>query len=90
MSADEQTRSFASRAEWEEWLAARHEISSGVWLKIAKKGTGIAGVSYEAQSTATVPDDLQVALDHNAAAAAFFATLDSRNRYAILHRIQET
>jgi hypothetical protein len=29
MSADEQTLSFASRAEWEEWLAARHEISSG-------------------------------------------------------------
>jgi uncharacterized protein YdeI (YjbR/CyaY-like superfamily) len=34
-----------------------------------------------------VPDDLQAELDRNAKAKAFFATLDSRNRYAILHRI---
>ena len=33
-------------------------------------------------------EDLERELDANAQAAAFFATLDSRNRYAILHRIQ--
>jgi uncharacterized protein YdeI (YjbR/CyaY-like superfamily) len=36
-----------------------------------------------------VPDDLAAALAGNEAAAAFFATLDGRNRYAILYRVQE-
>ena len=45
--------------------------------------------AYDSPSTASVPDDLQRELDQNEAAAAFFATLDSRNRYAILYRIQD-
>ena len=44
--------------------------------------------AYDSQGTATVPDDLQAELDRNPAAKAFFATLNSRNRYAILFRIQ--
>lgn len=44
--------------------------------------------AYDAQSIATVPPDLQAALDANPKAAAFFATLDSRNRYAVLFRTQ--
>jgi uncharacterized protein YdeI (YjbR/CyaY-like superfamily) len=44
--------------------------------------------AYDAPSTATVPEDLQAALDARPEAAVFFATLNSRNRYAILHRIQ--
>jgi len=44
--------------------------------------------AYDSPSRATVPDDLAAALGKNARAAAFFATLDSRNRYAILHRVQ--
>jgi uncharacterized protein YdeI (YjbR/CyaY-like superfamily) len=36
---------FASAAEWEEWLEANHASSDGVWLKLAKKGSGIASVS---------------------------------------------
>ncbi len=43
--------------------------------------------AYESQSTATVPDDLQKALDANPAAQAFFDTLNSVNRYAILYRV---
>jgi len=43
--------------------------------------------AYASQSKAVVPGDLQAELDRNAEAKAFFATLDSRNRYAILHRI---
>jgi uncharacterized protein YdeI (YjbR/CyaY-like superfamily) len=43
--------------------------------------------AYASPSKAVVPDDLQAELDRNAKARAFFATLDSRNRYAILHRI---
>ena len=45
--------------------------------------------AYEGQKTAAVPDDLQRELDQHAAARALFATLDSRNRYAILYRIQD-
>jgi uncharacterized protein YdeI (YjbR/CyaY-like superfamily) len=157
--------SFGSQHEWEEWLAENHATSSGLWLKIAKKGSGIQTVShaealdvalcygwidgqrdkldadfflqrftprtsrsrwskincgkatkliehgqmkgaglreveraradgrwdaaYEGQSTATVPDDLQRELELNNRARAFFSTLDSRNRYAILYRLQD-
>jgi uncharacterized protein YdeI (YjbR/CyaY-like superfamily) len=156
---------FASQSAWEDWLEAVSASSSGVWLKLAKKGCAESTVSYaeaveaalcfgwidgqkrplsddywlqrftprkprskwskinrakaedltaagrmrpeglrqveaaqadgrwaaayEAQSTATVPDDLQRALDHDETAAAFFAALDRANRYAILYRIQE-
>ena len=45
--------------------------------------------AYDAQSTASVPADLQQELDENPGAAAFFATVDSANRYAVLYRIQE-
>jgi uncharacterized protein YdeI (YjbR/CyaY-like superfamily) len=44
--------------------------------------------AYDSSSKATVPDDLRSALDNNAKAKAFFETLDSRNRYAVLFRIQ--
>jgi uncharacterized protein YdeI (YjbR/CyaY-like superfamily) len=44
--------------------------------------------AYAAQSRATVPDDLRAALDAVPAARAFFAALDSHNRYAILHRVE--
>jgi len=43
--------------------------------------------AYDPQSTMTVPADLQAELDKSAEAQAFFTRLDSRNRYAILHRI---
>ena len=44
--------------------------------------------AYDSASKTTVPDDFQAALDSNALAKEFFATLDGRNRYAILFRIQ--
>ncbi|RSZ38687.1 bacteriocin-protection protein [Variovorax beijingensis] len=44
--------------------------------------------AYDAQSIATVPPDLQAALDANREAATFFAKLDSRNRYSVLFRTQ--
>lgn len=156
---------FASQQQWEVWLDANHAISKGVWLKIAKKGTAIATVSYEealdialcygwidgqkasfdeefwlqrftprgkrsrwskvnrakvadlteqgrmksaglaeveratrdgrwddayeGQRNATVPEDLQSELDKNPEARAFFASLDSRNRYAVLYRVHD-
>jgi uncharacterized protein YdeI (YjbR/CyaY-like superfamily) len=45
-------------------------------------------MAYTSASNSTVPDDLQTALDANPEARTFFATLNSRNRYAILFRIQ--
>ncbi len=47
---------FASREAWEEWLAAHHETADGVWLKLAKTGSGIASVSR--------PEALEVALSY--------------------------
>jgi uncharacterized protein YdeI (YjbR/CyaY-like superfamily) len=44
--------------------------------------------AYDSPSRATVPDDLAAALARSKRAAKAFETLDSRNRYAILHRIQ--
>ena len=157
--------SFLSPDEWEEWLEDEHATSRGVWLKIARKGTGRLSVSYDealdvalahgwidgqkgryddehwvqrftprtprsrwskincaragaliaagrmrpaglaeverakadgrweaaydGQSTATVPEDLQRALDASPAARDFFATLSGANRYAILYRVQD-
>jgi uncharacterized protein YdeI (YjbR/CyaY-like superfamily) len=40
------TLSFASAAEWEEWLEEHHASSDGLWVKIAKKGSGIESVRY--------------------------------------------
>lgn len=157
--------SFASRQAWEAWLAEHNLTSSGLWLKIARKGSGAFTVSYaealdvalcygwidgqkdrfdddhwlqrftprkpgsrwskinrdravvlieqgemkpaglraieqaradgrwdaayEGQRSATVPDDLRRELEKDETAGAFFSTLDSRNRYAILYRIQD-
>ena len=54
----------------------------------AAKADGRWARAYDSPATSTIPPDLQAALDANVEAAAFFATLDSRNRYAILYRIQ--
>jgi uncharacterized protein YdeI (YjbR/CyaY-like superfamily) len=164
-AADLPRLSFASRAEWDAWLEANHGSSSGVWLMLAKKGSGARTVSrtdalevalcygwidsqaaslddevwlqrftprtrrskwsqinrkaaedliasgsmrpaglaeveaakqdgrwdiaYASQRTMSVPEDLQRKLDANPAAREFFEQLDSRNRYAILYRIQD-
>jgi uncharacterized protein YdeI (YjbR/CyaY-like superfamily) len=45
---------FPSPAEWEEWLENNHAESKGVWIKMAKKGSGIESVHY--------PDVLESAL----------------------------
>jgi uncharacterized protein YdeI (YjbR/CyaY-like superfamily) len=167
MSSDRElpTIAFASRDAWRAWLAEQHQASPGLWLKIAKKGSGIDSVSYadaldvalchgwidgqkaafddsywlqrftprkprsrwsklncdralrliearemkpaglaeveraqadgrweaayDGQSAATVPDDLERALDANERARDFFATLNRVNRYAILYRIND-
>jgi uncharacterized protein YdeI (YjbR/CyaY-like superfamily) len=53
------------------------------------KADGWWDSAYDAQSTATVPEDFRRDLEKNEVAREFFATLDSRNRYAILYQIQD-
>lgn len=55
-------------------------------VELAKRD-GRWAAAYEGQRVITVPEDLQQALDCDKKAAAFFATLDSKNRYAVLFRI---
>lgn len=38
---------FASRGAWEAWLEEHHATSEGLWLKIAKKGSGLETVTYD-------------------------------------------
>jgi uncharacterized protein YdeI (YjbR/CyaY-like superfamily) len=156
--------SFAGPGAWADWLASNHASSGGVWLKLAKKASGVASVTYaealevalawgwidgqkkshddaawlqkftprgaksiwskinrekalslitagkmkpaglaeveraqrdgrweaayDSPRSAAVPEDLAAALAGNARAAAFFATLNAANRYAMLFRLQ--
>lgn len=55
----------------------------------AAEADGRWEAAYEGQRTAKVPPDLQRELDANPAAAEFFASLSSANRYAIVYRLDE-
>lgn len=39
-------RLFATRAAWSEWLEKNHRKSAGLWLRLAKKGSGLRSVTY--------------------------------------------
>jgi len=52
------------------------------------KQDGRWDAAYPPASGSTVPDDFRQALDANTKARAFFATLDSQNRFSMLFRIQ--
>jgi uncharacterized protein YdeI (YjbR/CyaY-like superfamily) len=163
--ATEDEMPFESQEAWRAWLHDQHADSGGIWLKLAKKGSGIASVTrgeavdaalcygwidgqarsiddtywlqrftprrrgskwskincakvgelteaglmqpagqrevdaakadgrweaaYAGPATATVPDDLTAALAAKPRAKAAFDAANSRNRYAVLHRIQD-
>ncbi|HKD25757.1 MAG TPA: YdeI/OmpD-associated family protein [Xanthobacteraceae bacterium] len=53
------------------------------------KRAGRWEAAYAPQSKATIPEDLQSALDRSPRAKRHFDQLDSRNRYAILYRVQD-
>jgi len=38
---------FANKKKWAGWLVKQHDKSVGVWLKLAKKDSGIASVTYD-------------------------------------------
>lgn len=41
------SKRFTSAAAWEKWLAAHHQSSPGLWLEIARKGSGLKSVTRE-------------------------------------------
>jgi uncharacterized protein YdeI (YjbR/CyaY-like superfamily) len=162
-NTDLAVRSFRTPLAWEKWLAANHETTLGIWIKFAKKDSGIATVvykealdvalcygwidgqvksidatyyqqrftprrakskwskincghvarliesqkmkaaglkqieqakadgrwetAYDSPKNVQAPDDLLAALKAVPAAAQLFATLNSRNRYAILYTV---
>ncbi len=51
---DTEVITFGDATGWEAWLAGHHDLQAGVWLKIAKKGSGT--------TTVTVAEALDVAL----------------------------
>lgn len=54
--AEQPVLSFATPGELEAWLSEHAEDSDGIWLKFAKKGSGIRSVVY--------PEALETALCH--------------------------
>ncbi len=47
---------FTSQEDWDQWLDEHHATSPGVWIQLAKKGSGIDSVTY--------PQAVEVALCH--------------------------
>lgn len=72
-----------------ELIAAGRMRPAGLAQVGAARADGRWDAAYAGQASATVPDDLQAALDANPDAAAFFATLRGANRYAVLYRVQD-
>lgn len=44
--AGDPIRLFATRAAWATWLERNHRRSQGLWLRLAKKGSGFQSVTY--------------------------------------------
>ncbi len=67
--------------------AAGLMLPAGLAAVEAAKADGRWDAAYAGSRTIEVPPDLAAALDAEPEAAAFFETLSSQNRYAILYRI---
>ncbi len=90
---------FTPRGTRSIWSKVNRERALALMAAGTMRATGLAEVerakrdgrwdaAYDSPKGATVPADLSKALAAEPRAAAFFATLDSRNRYAVLFRIQ--
>lgn len=77
-----------NREKAEALIAGGRMQPAGLAAVEQAKQNGRWDAAYDRQGAATVPADLQAALDESPRAKAFFATLNSVNRYAILFRIQ--
>jgi uncharacterized protein YdeI (YjbR/CyaY-like superfamily) len=80
--------SKANRDKAEELIARGLMKPAGLQEVEQARADGRWDAAYAGQRSMMIPDDLQLALEKNERARQFFATLDNRNRYAILYRIQ--
>jgi uncharacterized protein YdeI (YjbR/CyaY-like superfamily) len=78
-----------NRGKAEELISRGRMRPTGMSEVERARADGRWEAAYDGQRSATVPEDLQAALDGNQRAREFFETLNSVNRYAILYRIQE-
>jgi uncharacterized protein YdeI (YjbR/CyaY-like superfamily) len=46
VAADLPVVAFPTKSAWEAWLKKAHESSEGVWLKMARKGSGVDSVNH--------------------------------------------
>jgi uncharacterized protein YdeI (YjbR/CyaY-like superfamily) len=81
------TWSKVNRQKVEALTAAGRMRPAGMAEVENAKADGRWDAAYDGMATASVPADLASALNE-AGLSHLFATLDSRNRYAILHRLQ--
>ena len=72
-----------------ELIAAGRVTTAGRAEIDAAKADGRWDAAYAPQSTIALPDDLAAALAAAPGARAFFDSLESSNRYAILYRVHE-
>jgi uncharacterized protein YdeI (YjbR/CyaY-like superfamily) len=72
----------------EKLIASGEMKPAGLKAIEAARSDGRWEAAYSSQKNMSVPEDFRAALDKNKKAKAFFATLNSVNRYAILFRIQ--
>lgn len=77
-----------NREKAESLIAAGRMQPAGLRQIELAKMDGRWEAAYQSQSRIEIPPDLQAELDRDPLAAAFFASLDSANRYAILYRLQ--
>ena len=78
-----------NREKVERLTAARRMKPAGLAQVQAAKEDGRWDAAYPPASAATVPEDLQRALDENPKAKAFFKTLRGANRYAVIYRVHD-
>jgi uncharacterized protein YdeI (YjbR/CyaY-like superfamily) len=89
---------FTRRGPRSKWSQINREKADQMIASGAMEPPGLAQVqaartdgrwdaAYPAQSKATVPEDLQAALDEHPRAKEFFETLTGSNRYAFLYRL---
>ncbi len=89
---------FGPRGQKSIWSKVNREKAEELIRRGKMKPAGLEAVqsaqrdgrwdaAYDSPSRATVPTDFQAELDKHPGARDFFATLESRNRYAILWRI---
>lgn len=99
LSNAEWLQRFSPRGPRSPWSKINREKAEALIAAGRMKPAGLAEVdrakkdgrwekAYESQSKAELPADFAEALGKNKKAAAFYATLNSANRFAIIYRLQ--